>query len=244
MLKRACSVSVMAHVSEMACVSACGELKRGRFQTRDGIGEPFAPYRVIVEIAPVSRDVANEACSAFSERSSRARLRGGIPVREHPAFRERPSHGRLKWRRGLGEFGTRRFPRGRVFGASRAAYRVFCARSARSRFPGRYARASCRLGARVTSSAGISRHKCRRNGARCSVWGTPRKRALGEIPRVTSLPHESALGRDVGIARKDERACRKPPPWRCREGGKASLPVHEPRQGVGNPLAQGTGSTS
>ena len=166
-LKRVRSVSVMACVSEMACVSACGELKRGRFQTRDGIGEPFAPYRVIVEIAPVSRDVANEACSAFSERSSRARLRGGIPVREHPAFRERPSHGRLKWRRGLGEFGTRRFPRGRVFGASRAAYRVLCSRSARSGFLGSYAHASCRLGARVTSSsAGISRHECRTNSAR------------------------------------------------------------------------------
>jgi len=115
--------SVMASVSEIACVSACGELIRGRFQTRDGCGEPFAPYRVIVEIAPVSRDVANEACSAFTERPSRARIRAGIPVRERPAFRKRWSRGRLKWRRGLGEFETRGFPRGRVFGALRAAYR-------------------------------------------------------------------------------------------------------------------------
>ena len=175
----------MASVSEIACVSACGELIRGRFQTRDGCGEPFAPYRVIVEIAPVSRDVANEACSVFTERPSRACIRAEIPLRERPVFRKRRSRGRLKWRRGLGEFGTRGFLRGCMYGASRAACCVFCLRNARSGFPGRYARAGCKHGA-----------------------------------RVTSLPHGSAVGRDVGIAHKDERACRKPPPWRCKKETK------------------------
>ena len=173
--------------------------------------------------APVSRDAAYETCSAFSERPSRARLRAGNPARERPAFRERPSRGRLKCRRVLMEFGTRGFPcaRGHVSGASRAAYRVFCSRNTRSGFPERCARAGRhgkphRLGARVTS-AEISRHECRANGAHSPAWGIPRERALGTMCRVTSWLHRSAFGGDVGIAHKDERACRKPPPWHCRE---------------------------
>ena len=211
----------------------------------DGNSEPNGPLVAVLVITPGSRDVANEACSAFSEWPSRMRLRAGIPVQERPTYRKRPSRVRLKWRRMLGEFGTRGFPRGHVFGASRAAYRVFCARSARSGFPGRYARASCRLGAHVTSSsAGISRHECWTNSAR-PVWGIPCERALSGIDGVTSWPHGLVVGRDVGIAHRDERACRKPPPWRCRTGKRASLPVHEPRKGEGDLLAmQGKGSTS
>jgi len=41
-------------VSVMACMSACEELKRGRIQTGDRCGEPFAPYRAISGTAPVS----------------------------------------------------------------------------------------------------------------------------------------------------------------------------------------------
>ena len=85
----------------------------------------------------------------------------------------------------MGEFGTRGFPcaRGRVCEASRAAYRMFCPRNAWSGFPGRCARAGRhgkprRFGARVTSSAGISRHECRGNSARCPTWGIPREQAL------------------------------------------------------------------
>ena len=74
--------SVMACVSNMACV----EMDNGPIQMGDGCGEPFAPYKVISVTAPVLRDAACEARSAFCERPSRARLRGGIPVQERPAF--------------------------------------------------------------------------------------------------------------------------------------------------------------
>ena len=193
MLKHAYSVSVMA------CVSACVKLVHGPVQTGDTNGEPRGPQRVISVTAPVPRDATCEARSAFRERRSRARLRGGISAQERPAFRERPSRGRLKCRRVLGEFGTRGFPCARVCGASRAAYRVFCSRNARSGFPGRCARAGlhgkpCRLGARVTSSVGISWHECRGNSARSPMWGTPRERALVEMCRVTSWLHGSAIG--------------------------------------------------
>jgi len=40
----------------------------------DGNEGPKRPRRVIVVTTPVSRDVANEACSAFNERPSRARV--------------------------------------------------------------------------------------------------------------------------------------------------------------------------
>ena len=152
-LKRAHGMSVVVCISEMACVSASGKLKRRRFQTEDGNGEPNGPLLDILRTAPVSRDAAYEACSAISERPSRVRLRTGKPARERSAYRKRPSRRRLKWRRGLGGFGTRGSPRGCVFGAFRAAYRVFCSQNMRSGFPGREAHASYRLGAWVTSSA-------------------------------------------------------------------------------------------
>ena len=102
-LKRARSVHVMAcmgkmaSVGEMACVSACGELKRGWFQMEDGCGEPFAPCRVDFVTAPSSRDVVYEACSADSKRPSQVWLHTEKPARECPAYRKRPSRGWLNW---------------------------------------------------------------------------------------------------------------------------------------------------
>jgi len=137
-------------VSEIACVSAC--VKRRRIQTGDMNGEPGGPHGVIPVTAPVPRDAAYEARSAFHERPSCARLHGGISSWERPAFRERPSRGRLKCRRVLMEFGKLGFPCARVCKASRAACRVFCSRNARSGFPGRCARAAC-----TASHAGSAR---------------------------------------------------------------------------------------
>ena len=132
-----------------------------------------------------------------------------------------------------------RFPRGRVCEAPRAAYRVVCSRSVRIGFPGRYARAGRhekqrRLSAWVTSSAGISRHECRANSARCPAWGIPQKQALGETRRVTSWLHISSIRGDIGIAQRDERECRKPPPWRCRKKKKKKK-KKEPRFQVHSP---------
>jgi len=214
------------NTSVMACVSACVEMD-GPIQTGDGCGEPFVPYRVILVTAPVPRDAAYEACSAFRERPSRAHLRGRIPVQERPAFRKRPSRGRLKWRRRLVEFGTRGFPRGCVCEAPHAACHVFCSRS---EFPGRCARANLhgkprRFGARVTS-AGISRQECRVNSACCPTWGIPRKRALFAMRRAKTRTQVSSDGRD-------ERACRKPPPWRCKKKRKKPRSKYTARQRCG-----------
>ena len=170
-----CVLKRAESVGEMACVRACGKLKRRQYQMEDGNGEPNRLLLAILRTAPGSRDVANEACAAFSERPSRAHHRGGIPVRERPAYRKRPSRGRLRWRV-LGRFGTRGSPRGCVFGAFHATHRVFCSRNTQSGFLGRYARVGLhgkprRFGVRVTSSAGISRHECRGNSARCLPWG-------------------------------------------------------------------------
>ena len=148
-----------------------------------------------------------------------ARLRD--PARKRSTSDTSRPRGRLKWRRVI-EFGTCGFPRGRVSGASHAAYRVFCSRSTRSRSPVCYACAGRRKkprrpGVRVTS-LGISQHECRRNSTRGRAWGIPRKRALIGVGRVTSWLHGSAFGGDVSIAHRDEWACRKPPPWRCRKG--------------------------
>ena len=65
-LKRAYCVSVMA------CMSACMEMDDGPIQTGDGCGEPSAPCKVILVTAPVPRDTAYEAHSAFRKRPSRA----------------------------------------------------------------------------------------------------------------------------------------------------------------------------
>jgi len=159
---------------------------------------------------------------AFSERPSRARLRGRNPARKCSMWDSTRPRGRLKWRRGLFEFGTCGFPRGRVCRASRAAYRVFCSRNVRSGFPGLCTHANLhgkprRFGVRVTSP-GISRHECLGNCARCPTWGIPRERALVGMCRVTSWLHGSAIGGDVGIAHRDERASRKPPPFRSPRG--------------------------
>ena len=209
-------VCVVKNTSVMACVSACVKLVHGPVQTGDGCGEPFVPYGAVLVTAPGSRNGVYEVRGALRARPARARLRD-------PAWKPSTSdtsrpRGRLKWWRVLMEFGTRGFPRGRVCGASRAACRVFCSRSG---FLGRCARANLhgkprRFGMRVTSP-GISRHEGRVNSARCPAWGIPRKRALIAIDRVTSWLHGSAIGGDVSIAHKDERASRKPPPWRCRK---------------------------
>ena len=100
-------------VSVMACVSACEELLRGRIQMGDGCGKPFVPYKVIVVTAPASQGIAYEARLAFSERPLRTRLRGRNPAWKRSAWDSTRPRGRLKWRRGLVEFGTRGFPRGR-----------------------------------------------------------------------------------------------------------------------------------
>ena len=55
---------VKRSVSVMACVSACEGLKHRRVQTGDENGEPNGPLAAILVTAPVSRDVASEACSA------------------------------------------------------------------------------------------------------------------------------------------------------------------------------------
>ena len=73
-------------VSVMACVSACMEMDDRPIQTGDRCGEPSAPYKVILVTVPVPRYAAYEARLAFRDRPSRARLRGGIPVWERPAF--------------------------------------------------------------------------------------------------------------------------------------------------------------
>ena len=59
-------------VSKMACVSACMKMDDGLMQTGDTNGEPGGPQRVISVTAPVPRDTAYEARSAFRERPSRA----------------------------------------------------------------------------------------------------------------------------------------------------------------------------
>ena len=99
-------------VSNLACVSACKELKRGPTQTVDGF---------ILEIAPAPWNVASKVRSSFSERPGRTRLKK--PARERPAFWKRPSRGRLKCRRVLCEFGMDESTCERVCEAPRAAQR-------------------------------------------------------------------------------------------------------------------------
>jgi len=219
---------------------ACVEMDR-RVQTGDGCGEPSAPYGTILITAPGSSD---GVCEVHGARPARARLRD--PARKCSTSDTSRPRGWRKCRRMLGEFGKRGFPCARVCKASRAAYRVFCARSG---FPGRYTRAGRRgkprrFGVRVTS-LGISQHECRGKNARIPAWGIPRERALGAMCRVTSRLHGSAFGGDVGIAHRDERACRKPPPWRCRKKRKrASLQVYGPAGCGGHPVNLGKESTS
>ena len=184
-----------------------------------------------IELFWLPHRVRATACEVHGAFHARASLRDCDPARERSTLDTSRPCGRRKGRQVRVEFGTCGFPRGHVCGASRAAYRVFCSRNAQSGFPGRCARAnlhgkSRRLGARVTSP-GISQHECRGNSARRPVWGIPRERALVGMCRVMSWLHGPAIGGDVSIAHKDERACRKPPPWRCRKK-KASLPVRSP----------------
>ena len=82
-LKRAHSVSVMACMSKIACVSACMKMDDGPVQTGDGNGEPKRPRREILVTASVPRDAAYEARSAFRERPSRAQLRTGTHAHTH-----------------------------------------------------------------------------------------------------------------------------------------------------------------
>ena len=207
----------------------------GQVQTGDTNGEPRGPQRVNLTTAPGSRNGPYEVPGALRAWPARARLRD--PARKRSTSDTSRPRGRLKWRRVLDEFGTRGFPRGRVCGASHAAYRVFCSWNAWSGLPGRRTHAGLhgkprRLGARVTSSAGISRHECRGNSARWLTWGIPRERALVGMCRVTSWLHRSAITGDIGIAKRDERASRKPPPWRCRKKKKPRS-RYMPRQRCG-----------
>jgi len=101
-------------------------------------------------------------------------------------------------------------------------------RDARSGFLGRCARAGLhgkprRFGAQVMSP-GTSWREFRASGVRWLAWRTPRRRALVVMRRATKRPQVSSNGRD-------ERACRRPPPWRCKKK-KASLQVHGPGQDV------------
>ena len=50
--------------------------------------------------------------------------------------------------------------------------------------------------------------------------------------------------RDVGITHKDERACHKPPPRRCRKKKKPRSMEYGPAGCGGYPVVWGTGSTS
>ena len=169
-----------------------------RSQTGDRYSEPNGPLVRILGTAPVSRVVAFGARFAFSERPSRACLRGGNPARKRSAWDSRRPRWQLKWRRVLVEFGKQGSTCERVCEAPRAACRVFCSRKARSGFPGRCARAGLhgkprRFGVRVTSSAGASLRELQANSARWLAWGIPRKRALSAISRVTSWLHVSPV---------------------------------------------------
>jgi len=123
------SVSVMACVSNMACV----EMDR-RIQMGDGCGEPSVPCRVDLVTAPGSHDGSYGVRGALRARPARARLRD--PARKCSMSDTSQPRGRLGYRRVSGEFGKQGFPRGRVYGASRAACRVLCSRNVRSGFPG------------------------------------------------------------------------------------------------------------
>ena len=175
-------------VSVMACVSACMDMDDGRIQTGDGCGESSAPYKVILATAPASQDVACEARSAFCERPLRARLCGGNPVQKLSTFGPRRPRRRLKCRwQVLCEFGTDRSACGRVCEAPRAARRVFCSRSARSRSTGRYARAGLhgkplRFSVRVTSQ-GTSWHERRSRDSRSGFPGRCAHAGLHGKPR-------------------------------------------------------------
>ena len=131
-----CVVKCVSSTSVMACVSACEELVHGPTQTGDGYSEPNVPPVSISGTAPVSRDVACEVHSAFSERPSRPRLRGGNPAQKRSTWDSTRPRGRLKWWRGLFEFGKQGSPCERVCEESRAARRVFRSRNAWSGFPG------------------------------------------------------------------------------------------------------------
>ena len=72
-----CVSNGVQNASVMACVSACMKMDDGPIQTGDGCGEPSASSKVILVTAPVLRDTAYEARSAFRERPSRTRLRAG-----------------------------------------------------------------------------------------------------------------------------------------------------------------------
>ena len=200
----------------MACVSAGMEMDNGPIQTGDLNVELNRPQRVNLATAPGSCDGAYEAHGAFRAWPAHAHLRDRNPARESSSSDTSRPHGWRKWRR-VNEFGTRGFPCGRVCGASRAACHVVCLRNARSRSPGRYAQAGLhakprRFGARVTSM-GTSWRELRARGARWLAWRTPRKQALIAMRRATTRPQVSSDGRD-------ERASRRPPPWRCKKKKK------------------------
>jgi len=116
------------NASVMTCVSACEEMDDEPVQMGDGCGELFAPYRAILVTVLGSCDGVCEVQGAFRARPAQARLRDCDPARERSTLDTSRPCGRRKCRRVM-EFGTRGLPRGRVCGASRAAYRVFCSRN-------------------------------------------------------------------------------------------------------------------
>ena len=126
-------VQVCRNVSkgvQNASVMACMKMDDGPAQTGDGYSEPNGPIVSISGTAPVSWDVAYGARFTFSERPSRAHLRGGNPAWKRSTWDSTRPHGRLKWRRVLFEFGKQGSSCERVCEASRAARRVFRSRNA------------------------------------------------------------------------------------------------------------------
>ena len=77
-----CVVKCVSSTSEMACVSACKELKLGRIQTGDTSSEPGGLQRVNLATTPGSRDGVYEVHGAFRAWPARARLRDRNPARE------------------------------------------------------------------------------------------------------------------------------------------------------------------
>ena len=142
-------------VSNMACVSACKELKHGRIQTGDTSSELNRPQRVNLATAPGSRDGTYEVHAVFRARPACARLHDRNPARKRSTFDTSRPRGRQKCRRVLGEFGTDGSACGRMCETPRATCRTFCKQNVRSGFPGRCTRAGRhrkprRFGARVT----------------------------------------------------------------------------------------------
>ena len=220
-----------------------------------------------------SRDGTYEVHGAFHTRPARARLCDRNLARERSTSDMSRPCGRRECRwRVLYGFGTDGSTCEHMCGTPRAARRVFCSRS---ESPGRYAQAGLhgkprRFSMRVTST-GTSRHERRSrdaqigswgrhggphgfirvqvtssarrelrvSGARWLAWRTPQKRALIAMRRATTRPQ-------VSSDRRDERASRRPPPWRCKKKTKKGprSKYTMPQPGCGKHPAPGQRSIS